>query len=267
MTDISTSSKASSPPAAIAKAIIAVMKAVTGVGKTGHNKFHNYDYSSKEDVLKVLQPAMVDAGLAIIPSVEGWELDKFDNFVVQFRMTLLHETGESWTTYWHGVAQDKDGKGRNGDKWLNKAATAAEKYFLLKLFHIPVAEDDPDADANNASAGQNKSAPPKKAPITQAQKATPPPKTDAAKFAQWWAKGSYSIPRTDKDGVIQDAMTWSGRITQCMESAPGAVQLKAFWQANKADLEALEDEDTSLFNTLLHGRDAMLNTLESKDAA
>jgi len=171
MTDMPNLSAQSSPPAEIAKAILSVMEKVTGVGKTGRNEFHRYDYSTKEDVLKVLQPAMVEAGLACVPHITNWRNDDYGNFVVHFDMELMHKSGETHTVPWIGVAQDKDKQGRNGDKWANKAATAAEKYFLLKLFHIPVSEEDADADANNASAGTQEGNAP-----TKAAKATPPPK-------------------------------------------------------------------------------------------
>lgn len=265
MTDTKTLSTESSPPAEIAKAILKVMKEVTGVGKTGHNKFHNYDYSSKEDVLKVLQPAMVNAGLACLPSVLKWQTDEYGNFVVDYDMILMHESGVTFPVQWVGVAQDKDRQGKNGDKWFNKAATAAEKYFLLKLFHIPVSEDDADADANNASAGDTKSPAPKTAPkgATAAQKATKPPNgVGPDKVAEWWKKGNYEIARKGRDGSEMSWSDWANKATGAMEQAPSADKLKAFWQMNEANITALEDSDPAIYRFLLEARNTQLNHLE-----
>lgn len=133
-------------PAEIIKAKVAVMKAVHGVGQTGRNKFHNYDYASSADVLKTVREAMVDAGLALEMWPDTIEKDVDGNMQVRFLMEWQHESGVVASPIpWYGIAHDKDKSGKNGDKWFNKAATAAEKYFFLKQFHIPSEKGfDPD---------------------------------------------------------------------------------------------------------------------------
>lgn len=149
-------------PAEIIKARIAVMKAVSGVGKTGHNSFHKYDYASDFDVLTAVREPMLENGLALEMWPVSIETDEDKNMRVKFMMQWQHESGAlSEPMPWYGVANDKDKSGKNGDKWFNKAATAAEKYFLLKQLHIPASKDmDPDAgNADTDNQQQNTPAP------------------------------------------------------------------------------------------------------------
>lgn len=154
-------------PAEIIKAKVAVMKAVRGVGQTGHNKFHHYDYASSADVLKAVSEAMVDAGLALEMWPESIEKDVDGNMQVKFMMEWQHESGAVASPIpWYGIAHDKDKSGKNGDKWFNKAATAAEKYFFLKQFHIP---SEKGFDPDEGSVGDNAPAPAAKPRMTAAK--------------------------------------------------------------------------------------------------
>lgn len=167
-------------PAEIIKAKVAVMRAVHGVGQTGHNSFHNYDYASSADVLKAVREAMVENGLAL----EAWPVDvdkdEDGNMRVKFLMQWQHESGAVADPLpWYGIANDRDKSGRTGDKWFNKAATAAEKYFFLKQFHIPSEKGfDPD-EGNAATDGDN--APAKAAPKAKAKEAAGNAKENSAR--------------------------------------------------------------------------------------
>ena len=169
-------------PASIIKAKIAVMKGASGVGKSGHNKFHNYAYASDVDVLLMVQPLMVENGLSLAMWCTGTEgPDDNGNMIVHFAMQWQHEGGDvSDPLPWIGVAQDRDKQGRMQDKWFNKAATAAEKYFLLKQFHIPAGKEfDPD-EGTEQPAPKAPPAPPK---ANGADK--PVPQKVAAKVKVW----------------------------------------------------------------------------------
>lgn len=158
-------------PAEIIKARVAVMKAIEGVGKTGHNSFHKYDYASDFDVLNAVRGPMVENGLALEMWPVSIETDDDKNMRVLFMMQWQHESGVvSEPMPWYGVANDRDKSGKNGDKWFNKAATAAEKYFLLKQLHIPASKDmDPDNDAGQDTQPEAKTATPKATPDAEAK--------------------------------------------------------------------------------------------------
>jgi hypothetical protein len=212
-------------PAEIIKARIAVMKKAHGVGKSGRNDFHKYDYASDYDVLSLVQPAMVENGLALEmwpDRIEGPDQD--GNMAVRFLMQWQHESGAvSEPVPWYGVAQDRSSKGAMGDKWFNKAATAAEKYFLLKQFHIPAGKDvDPDSQS-----------PHEYAPARNGQQ-------QPAKTYSGTAKRGNQQPAT------QDASPSQEFVEQFMDEFIPACQtveeLRTLWERNWKHIKALSQE-------------------------
>tara|TARA_R110000803_G_scaffold36622_1_gene78714 strand:+ start:193 stop:864 length:672 start_codon:yes stop_codon:yes gene_type:complete len=166
----------------IAAAIIAVMKEVKGMEKnsrvgSGHN---SYDGTKDQDVKEVMNKAMANNGLCILPTnvessikVSRWEeVDQWSKSTpkamkqkqsvfteVITKYLLLHESGESieLSGYGHGVdAQDKG---------AGKATTYALKNCLLYMFLTPVGKiDDTDTTHSEAIATPpKKKAAPKKA--------------------------------------------------------------------------------------------------------
>jgi hypothetical protein len=123
----------------LAAAIVAVMRASKGVPKTGHNSHFNYKFSSIEDVINAVRPAMVDNGIVIYPqtieaTVHGDRCDVLATYQV------VHTSGESLQVVALGSGQDKQ------DKASNKAMTSAHKNLLIQLFCLPRG-DDPDYSA------------------------------------------------------------------------------------------------------------------------
>jgi len=120
----------------LAAAIVAVMRASKGVPKTGHNSHFNYKFSSIEDVINAVRPAMVENGIVIYPqtieaTVHGDRCDVLATYQV------VHTSGESLQVVALGSGQDKQ------DKASNKAMTSAHKNLLIQLFCLPRG-DDPD---------------------------------------------------------------------------------------------------------------------------
>lgn len=133
--------------AKIAKALHEVMSKVGYVQKTGKNAFHGYKYAGEGDLLEKLRPAMLDAGLILIPSVASVSpVDEHGNTTVRVEYTLLHKDGDVWPDK-IGAAGCGGDKNKNGvgDKGLYKALTGANKYLLFKLFQIETG-DDPERD-------------------------------------------------------------------------------------------------------------------------
>ena len=145
------------PPAGVAKIASAIASIMTDIGvvaKDGQNKFHNYAYAKMEDILKRLTPLMARNGLVVFQTEVGRSMFDDDKVIaIQYAFTVCHSSGEIWPDrpLQTGMSRCRDSKGGFDDKALNKAHTAARKYFLLSLFQIPTGDDD-DADAHDAAA-------------------------------------------------------------------------------------------------------------------
>ncbi len=129
--------------AKIAQALHEVMSKVSYVQKTGKNSFHGYKYAGEADLLEKLRPAMLEAGLLLIPSIKGVSpIDEHGVTTVQMEYTLVHKDGDIWPNVICAAGQGGD-KNKNGvgDKGLYKAITGANKYLLFKLFQIETGDD------------------------------------------------------------------------------------------------------------------------------
>lgn len=131
-------------PAKITAALSEVMAKVGYVQKTGKNAFHNYKYAGEADLLEALRPAMVEAGLLLIPSVHNVSnIDDHGNVFVTMAYTLAHKDGDVWPdkVFSVGCGNDLAKSGKVGDKGAYKAITGANKYLLFKLFQIETGDD------------------------------------------------------------------------------------------------------------------------------
>lgn len=152
--------------AKITQALHQVMSSVGYVQKTGKNAFHGYKYAGEADLLEKLRPAMLEAGLLLIPSVESVSaIDEHGITHIRMAYTLVHKDGDVWPEkiYAAGEGGDKNKNGV-GDKGLYKAITGANKYLLFKLFQIETG-DDPERDEVHDPVGANDTTPkPRAAP-------------------------------------------------------------------------------------------------------
>lgn len=156
-------------PIKILAALNTVMAKVGYVQKQGENKFHGYKYAGEGNLLEVLRPAMVEAGLVLIPShAEKSEIDAHGNVTVLVEYTLAHKDGDVWPEKIkvYGSGNDRAKSGAVGDKGVYKAATGANKYLLFKLFQIETG-DDPEKDSDHDKDG---------APVQQQAAPTAPAK-------------------------------------------------------------------------------------------
>lgn len=112
---------------------------------------HNYNYVSGNQVLSKIRPLMNSLGLILKPEILSIDNERMDYKVksgdktevlskVMFRMTWVDcETKEMDVNLWGANGQN------DFDKGVGSAMTYAERYFLLKYFHVPTDEDDVDA--------------------------------------------------------------------------------------------------------------------------
>lgn len=132
----------------IYKKLLKIQKEVKGLSKD--KKSHNYDYVTGNKLLSFIKPLMDDNQLILkqeVLSIDNKRQDYKTKYgekseiltKVMMKFTWVDcETGET----------DENMFGANGqndwEKGLGSALTYAERYFLLKYFHIATDEDDID---------------------------------------------------------------------------------------------------------------------------
>jgi hypothetical protein len=140
----------------VIKALCAVQADLSahGISKSDRNKFDDYLYRGIDAVLNAMAPILSKHGVIIMPSVTSCEIrqiltskDKTMNHAkVEVEYTLYDADGDSITHKFVGEGMDR------GDKSVNKACTAAFKYFLFEAFCIPI-QSTPDADKASPKIG------------------------------------------------------------------------------------------------------------------
>lgn len=143
-------------PKNIYQKLLLIQKKINGLGKD--KATFQYQYVTGSKVLGEIKPMMNELGLLLKQEVLSIENTRQDYLTkngnkseilskVMMRFTWIDsETGET----------DVNEFGANGqndwEKGLGSALTYAERYFLLKYFHIATDEDDIDNDERKTSA-------------------------------------------------------------------------------------------------------------------
>lgn len=135
--------------------LLAIQMAVDTIIKDGKNTSDKYDFASDENVLDKFRPLLDDNKLLLIPLVNGAQIHEG----VTKSGTVRYMTELTITMVWHDVESGErmqipwyaQGVDLAGEKGVGKALTYAEKYFLLKFFHVPTKKDDPDGEERTRS--------------------------------------------------------------------------------------------------------------------
>jgi len=136
--------------------LLAVQKAVNYLQAV--NEGHQYKYVGSSDVLAPIRTAMDEQGLLLFAEVlehateEGKQ--RFTELVVKFTWVNADKPDEREEFLWYGQGLD------TGEKGVGKALTYAEKYFMLKFFHIATDKDDPDRFQQERGGGKGQQQPP-----------------------------------------------------------------------------------------------------------
>jgi hypothetical protein len=134
----------------------AIMAELSNVEKDGYNKFHKYNYVSASNIANAIRGLMGKHNLAFFAEVASIQ-EQDGKYLVEYLYTFAcGDTGETHISRWFGEAQNTHSKGGIDDKALAKAATTAQKYFLMRTFNIS-SEDDPDVDQGSSGADKTKS--------------------------------------------------------------------------------------------------------------
>lgn len=120
-----------------------------GISKDNKNQQQGYKFRGIDDVYNALAPALVNAGLVILPRCLEREVSErttskggvlfYTTLKVDFDFVSVDD-GSKHTITTYGEAMD------SADKSTNKAMSAAYKYACFQAFCIPT-DGDNDADA------------------------------------------------------------------------------------------------------------------------
>ena len=128
--------------------LLEMQKRVVGLGKD--TKSFGYQYVSGGKVLENLKPIMNEVGLLLKQEIIDVERERIDYsaksgtksemwYGVKFKFTWIDtDTGEKDENDFYASGMN------DWEKGLGSALTYAERYFLLKYFHINTDEDDID---------------------------------------------------------------------------------------------------------------------------
>lgn len=233
-------------PPKIAKAILAITRALAPVKKAGVNDFHKYQYPKWEDVLDELGPKMAENGLIIqMDEIAHGGFQEARMIEVTYEFTIVNEDGDFWPDKPRHTAMCKivDNKGQIDDKAASKAHTQAQKYFLMQLFKIRVrdmAEDDLDYDPKKHAP------PPKKRMVP----------TSTGKVAP------HRIATVQGD----TAKSWATRFLEHFNKSESEEECVQWDNLNDDLLKELSAKAPDTYNAVIDGMTAKIETLQKKVA-
>lgn len=127
--------------------MVAIRQAVPYLQKAANGP--QYQYVSSSQTVSAVRDLLDEHGIFLKTEMLDQTLTEFKTAkgalqfmtVIKMRFTWINAENpeEQIVTLWEGQGVD------NGEKGIGKAATYAEKYFILKTFNIPTDKDDPDA--------------------------------------------------------------------------------------------------------------------------
>lgn len=129
--------------------LVEIQKTVRGLGKDSNAQ--SYQYVSGSKVLEYIRPKMDELGVLLVQEIDEIDNQRIDYFVKSGQKSELLSKVTMTFTWIDAESGEKlpvkfGANGMNNwDKGLGSALTYAERYFLLKFFHIATDEDDVDA--------------------------------------------------------------------------------------------------------------------------
>ena len=143
----------------IFKALSAVQSDLSkvGIAKNQKNSHQGYKFRGIDDVLNTLAPIIAEHGVLIIPNVLSKDIKTTatknggvaSHVILEVGFVLYDSEGDSICHTAYGEALD------TSDKAVNKAMTAAYKYFLFQAFCIPIdGVEDADSEQIQQVASQ-----------------------------------------------------------------------------------------------------------------
>lgn len=144
--------------------LLKITEEIGKIEKTGRNNQQGYSFIEQSKVMAELRPQLVKWGVIIIPETIDRRVERYDvtrsngkagadihvNVTSRYTVVNADKPDERFVCDWNaGEAID------SGDKATNKATTASQKTYLMKLFNISD-KDDADADSPEAAPGSSR---------------------------------------------------------------------------------------------------------------
>jgi hypothetical protein len=216
---------------ALAKKMVAVMKAVDAVEKSGKNEKQGYKYVKATDVAREVRNALIQNGIAFgysIEKTERWTQPTISggslNFIEMWGNVTFADMDSDETATYQAVGWGMD----SGDKAPYKAMTGLLKYALRMNFMIPD-ELDPENDSadSHATNGSGKEI------VRKSQKPAPGPFSPHSDERSEWAetpiKAQVGItangdPIFDEDGQPVVVRPGPTQLTQQLQASINKMQ-------------------------------------------
>ena len=245
----------------------AIMGEIDRLPKDGTNDYHNYRFTTDSAVYDAVRKLMAKHNVAVFASMTSVTQQEVQTkkgtatlTQAQFVFTLAcGDTGETQECHWFAEAQD------NQDKGINKAATAALKYWLLKTFIISTGED-PDAEGEPATRTTQQQQPQRTtrqqpAPRQSKRKTAPPPADDAS-YDEHPAPNASRDYHPVSDTALLSSATW-GKLNAWLSFEEfGGIKnsqhaVNAMWKALGDSIDSLMETDAK--------QQALRETVEAAD--
>lgn len=138
-------------PPRIYAALSEVMESVGSIAKTQTNTFDRYKFRGIDDVYNALHPALLKAGVVVIPTVEKCERTSLptakggEQQLVEVTVTFKFAAHDGSSVFARVPGEGSD----RGDKAVNKAMSAAYKTAMFQVFCIPVEGGSIDSEKDS----------------------------------------------------------------------------------------------------------------------
>ncbi len=204
-------------PLSLSARVARISSEVGPIAKNGQNIEQKYNFIESSEVSAQIRRLHNEYGIAIFPEIESYAVDEVVNYKgkvgyhyllnMRFKVVNTDDQSDFFEQKWLGESTDW------GDKGINKAATAGEKYFLMKLYHISEKGDDPDLNTPQQFKGVNDTSA-KLPPIDYKQLAVirgklPLMRTDEALDAYW---KSLTVDKRHRSLLVKDFKKRRGEI-------------------------------------------------------
>lgn len=136
--------------------LLELQKSVDYLQKRDYSSEVPYAYVSSSDALSAVRAKMNELGVLLVPSIQSAVLHLNSSYggkqhttemLIDFTWVNAEQPEDTLVCHWYGQGIDP------GEKGVGKALTYAEKYIILKFFHVPTDVDDPDAYHHKGEMG------------------------------------------------------------------------------------------------------------------